>query len=93
MKLSKKAEKKIRKIVEYEAIGHYVCNRDDEDFPKNPLDLLWSGRLENTNGKQIVVWEPYEYEEPQQIAQHIEDTIDIYMDLVKRCIEVVLKEK
>jgi len=90
MKLSKKAENQIRKIVEYEAVGHYVCNRDDDDFPKNPLELLWSGRFENTNGKQIVIWQPYENEEPEQIAEHIEDTMSVYMDMARRCVEVAL---
>ena len=92
MKLSEKAEKKIRKIVEHEAIGHYVCNRDDDDFPKNPLELLESGQFENLAGKQIIVWQPFEYETPERIAERIEDQIDVYMNMVNRCIAVALKD-
>ncbi len=92
MKLSEKAEKRIRKIIEYEAIGHYVCNRDDGDFPRNPLELLRNGRTENGHGKKIVIWAPYEYEDPEDVAERIEDEIWTYTKMVEKCIAIALRD-
>ncbi len=92
MKLSERAEKRIRKIIENEAIGHYVCNRDDDNFPRNPLELLRNGRTETGRGKEIVIWAPYEYENPEEVAEHIEDEIWGYTKMVEKCIAVALRD-
>lgn len=83
---------RIRKLIRTEAISRYVCNFADDEFPENPITMLYDGTLEK-DGKKIVLWEEVELSDPQTIAENIENDIDSLESLVRRILEIYLSEE
>lgn len=87
MIMNTELEKRIRKETEYKSFGTFFSNRDDDDFPEDPLGLLFEGNFEKGD-KRLEIWEPFADMEPLELAELIENDIDSNMDFAKRVLRL-----
>ena len=83
MVMNTELKKRIRKEAEYKSFGTFFSNRDDDDFPEDPLGLLLEGNFEKGD-KRLEIWEPFVGVEPPELAKLIEIDIDSNMDFARR---------
>ena len=87
MVMNTELEKRIRKEAEYKTFGVFFSNRDDDDFPEDPLGLLLDGNCEKDD-KRLEIWEPFVDMEPLELARLIENDIDSNMDFARRILRL-----
>ena len=87
MIMNAELEKRIRKEAEYKSFGTFFSNRDDDDFPEDPLGLLFEGIFEKGD-KRLEIWDPFVDMEPLELAKLIENDIVSNMDFAKRILRL-----
>lgn len=79
--MSKKTEGQLREYALNMAVGHYLSDFPDDMEPAEILSLL----LECD--ERVVVWEPFEFWEPESVVNAIEQSADAFYNDLKRAQE------
>lgn len=83
---TKNTQEALRKIATDQAFCHYFCNAGEEDFPETEeevIEMLNNGETEK-NGKELVIWAPYENAGLKDLSTDITDTIETNLYYLKQ---------
>lgn len=72
-------DKQLRERAEEMALAEFFCNVGEDDWPKNPWDLLNREELYSEDGDYcLLVWEPFEHMEASYIVELVDNAVESY---------------
>lgn len=91
--------KKLEELALEAALRYYFCNVDEVTWPEDPIGLLQSGKFENgcdednSNHREMIVWEPFEGEETDDLLDLIGSMQESCFRYMNRAIELYKENK
>jgi hypothetical protein len=70
----KDISQQLEDLGKWKALGGFVCNMEELDFDLT-MEALEKGETTQSNGVEIVIWEPFENHEPEYVYEQIDNEV------------------